>query len=121
MPLFGKGDEAENRFKEAKRCSDPRKKEIDLDKAISLLEDAIKLKPYEEKYHKQLEKLKALKSDKAELLFKQVERYLKVGSQEFDMDQAISLLEEAVVLKPCEEKYHKQLEKLKAFRKFVGS
>ena len=37
MPLFGKGDEAENRFKEAKRCSDPRKKEFDLDKAISLL------------------------------------------------------------------------------------
>ncbi len=120
MPLFGKRDEAENRFKEAKRYGDPSKKELDLDRAIRLLEDAITLKPHEEKYRKQFEKLKALRSDKAELLFKQVKRYLKVGSSEFDMDWAIRLLEEAVVLRPHEEKYSKQLEKLKGFRKFIG-
>lgn len=62
MPLFGKGDEAENRFKEVKRCSDPRKKEFDLDKAISLLKEAVMLKPFEGKYRNKLEEINELKS-----------------------------------------------------------
>ena len=64
MPLFGKGDEAENRFKEAKRCSDPLKKEFDLDRAIGLLEAAVMLKPHEEKYRKKLEEVNEMKKSK---------------------------------------------------------
>ena len=60
MPLFGKRDEAESRFKEAKRCSDPRSKEFDLDRATRLLEEAPMLKPYEEKYRKKLEEVKVI-------------------------------------------------------------
>ena len=61
MPLFGKSDEAKKRFKEAIRHIDPDKKEFDLDKATMLLEEAVMLKSYEEKYRKQLEEVKAMK------------------------------------------------------------
>lgn len=61
MRLFGKRDEAEKRFKEAIRYIDPDKKEFDLDKATMLLEEAIMLKPYEEKYRKQLEQVRTMK------------------------------------------------------------
>ena len=58
MPLFGERDEAENRFNEAKRCSDPSKKEFDLDTAIRLLEEAVMLKPDKKKYRQKLDETK---------------------------------------------------------------
>ena len=63
MPLFG-GDEANKRYKEAKKYGNVKKKEFDLDRAIRLLEEAISLKP-NSKYFQKLEELRQLK-DKSE-------------------------------------------------------
>ena len=62
MWLFGKRDEAGSRFKEAKRCSDPSKKEFDLDRAISLLEEAVMLKPGKRQYNERLNEIREIKS-----------------------------------------------------------
>jgi len=62
MPFFGKRDEAEERFKEAKRCSDPRKKEFDLDRAISLLKEAVMRKPDKEQYRQKLDEVSEIKA-----------------------------------------------------------
>lgn len=62
MPLFGKRDEAEQRFREAKQCADPGKQEFNLDKAINLLQEAVVLKPFEEKYRNKLEEVNELKA-----------------------------------------------------------
>jgi len=64
MPLFGKRDEAENRFKEAKRYSDPSKKEFDLESAISLLEEALMLKADNEQYRQKLDEIREIKAKK---------------------------------------------------------
>ena len=62
MPLFGKRDEAENRFKEAERYSHPTKKEFDLDTAIRLLEEAVMLKPDKEQYREKLDEIREIKA-----------------------------------------------------------
>jgi translation elongation factor EF-Tu-like GTPase len=62
MPLFGRSDEAQKRFKEAKRCIATRDEEFNLDRAIYLLEEAVVLKPDVRKYRQKLEELTALKS-----------------------------------------------------------
>ena len=68
MWLFGKRDEAEKCFKEAKRCSDPSKKEFDLDRAISLLEEAVMLKTDKKQYGQKLEEVREIKA-KSQLKF----------------------------------------------------
>ena len=68
MWLFGKRDEAEKCFKEAKRCSDPSKKEFDLDRAISLLKEAVMLKPDKKQYGQKLEEVREIKT-KSQLKF----------------------------------------------------
>ncbi len=62
MPLFGKPDEAEKRFKEAKVCIATRDEEFRLDRAIYLLGEAVVMKPHKGKYRQKLEELIALKS-----------------------------------------------------------
>lgn len=62
MWLFGKPDEAEKRFREAKSCSDPRKKEFDLDRAIGLLEEAVMLKPDKKQYGQKLDETREIKA-----------------------------------------------------------
>ena len=62
MPLSGKRDEAENRFKEAKRYSHPSKKEFDLDTAIRLLEEALSLKPDNNQYRQKLDEIREIKA-----------------------------------------------------------
>lgn len=62
MPLFGKPDEAENRFKDAKSYSDPWKSEFDLDRAIRLLEEAVMLKPDRKKYRSMLNEMLEIKA-----------------------------------------------------------
>lgn len=62
MPFFGERDEAENRFKEAERYSNPRKKEFDLDAAIRFLEEAVMLKPDKKQYCQKLEEIREIKS-----------------------------------------------------------
>ena len=62
MPLFGKRDEAENRFKEAERYSHPSKKEFDLDTAIRLLEEAVMLKPDNKQYREKLDEIREIKA-----------------------------------------------------------
>ena len=61
MPIFGGRDEAKRRFKEAKRCSNPKKKEFDLDRAIRLLEEAVSLRP-DSDYSKELDDLRKIKA-----------------------------------------------------------
>jgi len=61
MGLFGGGNEASKRFREAERFSHPKKKEFDLDKAISLLEEVVSLKPADNKYRQKLEEIRELK------------------------------------------------------------
>ncbi len=68
MWLFGKRDEAAKCFKEAKRCSDPNKKEFDLDRAISLLEEAVMLKTDKKQYGQKLEEVREIKA-KSQLKF----------------------------------------------------
>ena len=57
MPLFGKHDEAEDRFNEAKRYTDRvrYREDFDLDKAIGLLEEVLMRKPDKKKYREELE------------------------------------------------------------------
>lgn len=62
MPLLGKRDEAENRFKQAERYSGPSSKEFDLDEAIRLLEESILLKPDSEKYRNKLDEIREIKA-----------------------------------------------------------
>jgi len=62
MPLFGKGDEAGDLFKKAKRRSDPSSQEFDLDLAIHYLQQAVDLKPYNEQYRRSLDETRELKS-----------------------------------------------------------
>lgn len=76
MPLFGKRDEAEDRFKQAERYSHPKKKEFDLDEAIRLLEEAVMLKPDNEKYCQKLEEIREIKS-KSSLKFSMQARYAR--------------------------------------------
>ena len=76
MPLSGKHDEAEKRFKEAKRYSHPEKKEFDLDTAIRLLEEAVMLKPDKEQYRQKLEEIREIKS-KSSLKFSMQARYAR--------------------------------------------
>jgi len=63
MPIFGGRDEAENRFKQAKRLSRPNSKEFDLDTAIGLLEGAVLLKPDNKKYSQKLEEIRHIKAN----------------------------------------------------------
>lgn len=65
MPLSGKRDEAEKRFKEAKRYSHPEKKEFDLDKAIRLLEEALALKPDNKQYRQKLDEIREIKAKRS--------------------------------------------------------
>lgn len=69
MPLFGKRDDAENRFKEAKRYADlskveldVSKKELNLDTAIRLLEEAVMLKPDKKQYGQKLDEIRQIKA-----------------------------------------------------------
>ena len=62
MPLFGTRDQAEERFKEAKRYSHPSKKEFDLDTAVRLLEEALMLKPDKEQYRQKLDEIGEIKA-----------------------------------------------------------
>ena len=62
MPLFGKCDDAENRFKEAERYISPTKGEFDLGAAIHVLEEAIALRPDKKKYYQELDELRRIKS-----------------------------------------------------------
>lgn len=61
MGLFGKSDEAEKRFNEAKRHINPSKKEFDLDLAIQYLKDALVLEPHKRKYRQELGKAYLMK------------------------------------------------------------
>ena len=65
MPLFGKGDEAQKRFEEAKRYSHPEKKEFDLDTAIRLLEEALTLKPDNNQYRQKLDEIREIKEKRS--------------------------------------------------------
>ena len=71
MPLFGKPDEAKKLFWEAERYV--RGEEFNLDKAIHLLEEAVMLKPHEDKYRKELERLQESKSKLHKRFLMQVE------------------------------------------------
>ncbi len=65
MPLFGKPDEAETRFREAKRYGDLNNKEFDPDAAIRLLEEAVMLKPDKKKYREKLDEIHEIKAKRA--------------------------------------------------------
>lgn len=73
MPLFGKGDEAENRFKEAEKYIQTSDENFSFDRAIHLLEEAAMLKPHEPKYRKRLEAVKERKAKSHEKFLMQVE------------------------------------------------
>lgn len=57
-----KTDEAEKHFREAKTCSDPSMEEFDLDSAIRLLEEAVRLKPDKKQYHQKLDETREIKA-----------------------------------------------------------
>jgi hypothetical protein len=61
MPLFGKPDEAKKYFEEAKRCVQEPRKKFNPDEAIRLLENAVMLKPNEDKYRRKLEEIREFK------------------------------------------------------------
>jgi uncharacterized membrane protein len=69
MPLFGKPDEAKDRFNQAKKYSDPSDFEFNLDRASHLLEEALELKPQEKKYHKKLAEVNKMKAQFLNTLF----------------------------------------------------
>lgn len=52
------------------------------------------------------------KSDEAERCFKEAKRLIETSNEEDNIDRAIHLLEEAVMLKPYEKKYRKKLEEV---------
>lgn len=56
------------------------------------------------------------KSDEAEKHFKESAKYTKPTSKEFDLDKAIHLLEEAVMLKPDNKKYSQKLEEIRQIK-----
>ena len=61
MSLFDKTDESERRFAGATQYSDPGKNEFDLDRAISLLEEAVMLKPNNIQYNQRLDEIRRIK------------------------------------------------------------
>ena len=73
MPLFGKRDEAENRFKEAEKYVETSNENFNFDRAIYLLQEAAMLKPDKEKYRKRLEEVKESKSKSREKFLMRVE------------------------------------------------
>lgn len=81
MRLFAKSDEAEKRFREAKRLVETSNEEHKIDQAIHLLEEAVMLKPYEKKYRKKLEEAKTLKSKLGEQFLMQVEKVFWLRTQ----------------------------------------
>lgn len=56
------------------------------------------------------------KKDEAEKLFNEARRYADLSKKEFDLDRAIRLLEEAVMLKPDREKYRKELDRIREMK-----
>jgi translation elongation factor EF-Tu-like GTPase len=63
MPLFGKSDEAEKRYKKASKLMEGADKEHDMEEAIHLLEEAAMIKPHEEKYRENLEEANKIRAN----------------------------------------------------------